>query len=409
MKLKLFAILVLGAVGVGAVVFAAGGIRASSGQSPQYLTATASIGDVTQDASATGTVGATRTYGLVFGSRAYLIDAASSSSSSSSSSSAANGSSTTWRVLEVAAKVGAMVKKGEVLARADTNDLKDQLASATDQWRSANLQLDAAEAQLADAKDVDNTDAERQAQIAVYSADNQVAQAQQAREDLQSQISRATLRAPIAGVVVEVDVAPGLDAPSGDAIVIDASTLQVTADVVEGDLPSIRLGQAATVTVTAVDATLTGNVTSIAPTANASSGNSSVVSYAITVSIEDTSGKVRSGMSADLSITTASATNVLRVPATAIVGSDGQYAVRVLDANGQVTAKQVSVGLITSSMAEIRDGLTEGETVVTGVATTQSTTTGGFGGFGVPGGLGGGGIRQGTGQGGQNQGLGTNR
>jgi membrane fusion protein, macrolide-specific efflux system len=406
MKLKLFAILVLAAVGVGAIVFAAGGIRASSAQTPQYLTATASIGDVTQDASATGTVGATRTYGLAFGSPAYLVDSASSSSSNA----AADRSSTTWRVHSVAAKVGATVMKGEVLAKADATDLKEQLATATDQWRSANLQLDTAEDQLTDAKDADNTSAERQAQIAVYNAENQVAQAQQTREDLQSQIRRATLRAPIAGVVVEVNVAPGFDAPSGDAIVIDASTLQVTADVVEGDLPSLQIGQAATVTVTAVDATLTGKVTSIAPTATASSGNSSVVSYAITISIEDTTGKVRSGMSADVSITTASATNVLRVPATAIVGTNGQYAVRVLDATGQVTVRQVSVGLITSSLAEIKDGLTEGETVVTGRATTQTTTTGGFGGFGGPGGLGGGGIRQGTGQGGQNQGgQGTNR
>jgi macrolide-specific efflux system membrane fusion protein len=401
MKLKLFAVLVLAAVGVGAIVFATGGIRASNAQSPQYLTETASIGDVIQDASATGTVGATRTYGLAFGSPAYLIDDASSASSSSSSSSAANGSSTTWQVQSVSAKVGATVKKGQTLAKADASDLKDQLATATDQWRSANLQLQTAEDQLADAQDADNTDAERQAQIAVYNAENQVAQAQETREDLQSQISRATLKAPTTGVVVEVNIAPGLDAPSGDAIVIDASALQVTADVVEGDLPSLKVGQAASVTVSAVDATLTGKVTSIAPTATASSGNSSVVSYAITVSIVDSSGKVRSGMSADVSITTASATNVLRVPATAIVGSDGQYAVRVLDANGQVTARQVSVGLITSSMAEIKDGLSQGETVVTGVATAQSGTTGGFGGFGVPGGLGGGGIRPGGSQGGQ--------
>jgi membrane fusion protein, macrolide-specific efflux system len=406
MKLKLLAILLLAAVGIGAIVLAAGGIRASSAQSPEYLTAKASIGDVTQDASATGTVDASRTFGLTFGSPAHLVDAASSSSSNST----ANGSSATWRVQSVSATVGATVKKGQVLAKADASDLRDQLDTATDQWRAANLQLDTAEDQLADAQDADNTAAERQAQIAVYNAENQVAQAQQTRADLQAQISRAMLMSPIAGVVVEVNIAPGLDAPSGDAIVIDASKLQVTADVVEADLPSLKIGQAATVTVSATDATLTGKVTSIAPTATASSGNSSVVSYAITISIDDTSGKVRSGMSADVSITTESATSVLRVPATAIVGSDGQYAVRVLDANGQVTTRQVSVGLITSSMAEIKDGLTEGETVVTGVATTQTTTTGGFGGLAVPGGFGGGGIRPGTGQGGQNQGgQGTNR
>jgi macrolide-specific efflux system membrane fusion protein len=400
MRLKLFAILVLAAVGVGAIVFATGAIRAGAAQTPQYLTARASVGDVVQDASATGTVESTRTYGLAFGSSAHLIDDASSSSSSSSSNSAANGSATTWHVLSLSAKVGATVKKGEILARADAGDLQDQLETATDQWRAANLQLDAAEDQLADAEDADSTDAERQAQIAVYNAENQVAQAQQTREDLQAQIRNATLKSPIAGVVVEVNVTTGLDAPSGDAIVINSSALEVTADVVEADLPSVEVGQAATVTVSAADASLTGSVTSIAPTASASSGNSSVVSYAITISIDDTTGKVRSGMSADVSITTASAPNVLRVPSTALVGANGQYAVRTLDAAGNVTSEPVTVGLITSSMAEIKDGLTEGQTVVTGVANTQTTTTGGFGGFGVPGGLGGGGVRQG-GQGGQ--------
>jgi macrolide-specific efflux system membrane fusion protein len=406
MKLKLFAILVLAAVGVGAVIFAAGGIRAGSGQTPQYLTATASVGDVVQDASATGTVEASRTYGLAFGSAAHLID--DSSSSSSNSTSSANGSSTTWPVLSVSAKVGATVKMGDVLAKADATDLKVELATATDQWLAANLELDTADEQLADAQDADNTDAERQAQIAVYNAKNQVAQAQQTREDLQAQIRHATLKAPISGVIVEVNVVAGLDGPSGDAIVIDSSALQVTADVVEADLPSLKVGQPATVTVSAADATLTGKVTSIAPAAASTSGNSSVVSYPIAISIQDTTGKVRSGMSADVSITTASATNVLRVPSTALAGANGQYAVRTLDATGTVVTRPVTVGLITSSMAEIKDGLAEGETVVTGVATAQTTTTGGFGGFGVPGGgLGGGGIRQG-GQGGQGtQGQGT--
>ena len=398
MKLKLFAILVLVAVGVGAIVIATGGIRASSAQSPQYLTATASVGDVVREASATGTVEATRTYGLVFGSPAYLVDEDSSSSSSNNSS--ASNSSASWRVLSVSANVGATVKKGEVLGRADATDLKEQLATATDQWRSANLQLDTAQDQFADAQDTDNTDAERQAQIAVYNAENQVAEAQQSRQDLREQINRSVLRSPIAGVIVAVNIAPGLDAPSGDAIVVNGSALQVTADVVEADLPDLQVGQAATVTVSAIGADLTGKVTSISPTAASSSGNSSVVSYAITISIADTSGKVRSGMSADVSIATASATNVLRVPSTALVGGNGQYTVRTIDAAGNLTARPVTVGLVTSSMAEIKDGLTEGETVVTGVATAQTTTTGGFGGFAVPaaGGFGGGSR---PGQGGQ--------
>ena len=38
------------------------------------------------------------------------------------------------------------------------------------------------------------------------------------------------------GIVTAVNVVAGLEAPSGDAIVIDAGTLEVTAQVVESDL-----------------------------------------------------------------------------------------------------------------------------------------------------------------------------
>jgi hypothetical protein len=62
----------------------------------------------------------------------------------------------------------------------------------------------------------------------------------------------------------------------------------------------------------------------------------------------------------------------------------------VLGTDGQPTSVAVEVGLITSDLAEISSGLTEGDTVVTGIATAQTgtnqPTTGG------PGGLGGGGA-----------------
>ncbi len=398
MKLKLFAVLALIAVGAGALIYAVGGIPTSSAQSARYLTASVTRADVTQDASATGSVAVTASYGLAFGSPAHLVDASSSSSSSSSSGSASGASgSTTWHVTSVKTSVGKSVKKGDVLATASVADLQAQLAQATNSWRSARIQLSVATDQLSNASTTDQT---RQAQMAVYNAKNQVAQTDQTRRDLQTQITYATLRAPIAGTVVEVNVDPGFDAPSGDAIVINAASLEVTADVVESDLPTLSVGQPAQVVVSAVGATLSGKVTTIAPVASSSSGSNSVVSYAVTVSIADPSGNVRPGMSADVSITTAQAAGVLSIPVTALVGSDGQYAVRVMDASGQIQSRTVTVGLVTSSRAEIKNGLTEGETVVTGVATTQTVASGGSGLTLGGGGLfGGGGVQRG-GQGG---------
>ena len=95
-------------------------------------------------------------------------------------------------------------------------------------------------------------------------------------------------------------------------------------------------------------------------------------------------------MSADVTITIDSATGVLTVPAAALRGTNGNYSVLVLDASGAPQAQAVEVGLVTNTSAEIKSGLTEGQAVVTGTATTQTnaTSTGGFGGggVGIPGG-----------------------
>ena len=291
---------------------------------------------------------------------------------------------TSWTVKDVTAKVGDTVKKGAVLATGASADLSRQAEEATASWRSARIQLTIAQENLDAAT---TTYATRQAQMNLYNAQNQVSQAAQTRSDLLGQLARATLKAPIDGVVTTVSIVKGLAAPSGDAIVIESGDLQVTTDVVESDLNALKLDQAATVSISAVAASVNGKVTSISPVASTDSSNS-VVSYAVTVALADVPATVRSGMSADVTITIDSATGVLTVPAAALRGTNGNYSVLVLDTSGAPQAQGVQVGLVTNTSAEIKSGLTEGQEVVTGTATAQTnatTTTGGFGGA-LPGG-----------------------
>ena len=215
-----------------------------------------------------------------------------------------------------------------------------------------------------------------------------VAQAEQAVTTAKDALSYTSLVSPVDGVVVAVNVAPGLAAPSGAAITVRSNDLQVSAAVTESDLPSIVLGQDATVTITAVSKDVTGKVAEIDQTP-ASSG-SGVVSYGIVVTLPDAPAGTVPGMSAEIAVTTASATNVLAVPAIALTAaSDGTYTVRVLDGSGQPQAVPVQVGLISTSLAEIKGGINEGTAVVTGTASDRtgsgsSTTTRvpGFGGGG---------------------------
>jgi len=194
----------------------------------------------------------------------------------------------------------------------------------------------------------------------------------------------------VAGIVTAVNIAPGVLAPSGDAIVIEADPLEVSAAVAEADLGSIAVGQAASVTIAGLGATTTGKVTAIAPVAS-TTGAASVVTYPVTIALDDPPTGLASGMSASVSVVTGRAENVLAVPVPALQGSAGNYSVRVVDATGQVVVRPVEVGLVGDEYVEIRSGLAEGDAVVTGTASARQTTTGGGFGVGLPGGgLGGG-------------------
>jgi membrane fusion protein, macrolide-specific efflux system len=110
----------------------------------------------------------------------------------------------------------------------------------------------------------------------------------------------------------------------------------------------------------------------------------------VTITVTNPPATARADMSADVTITTATASNVLTVPSTALQGSDGQYAVMVLDADGTTQMVPVDVGLVTNTMAEIKSGLEAGAAVVTGTTAdllSNSSNSGGFrGGVAIPGG-----------------------
>ena len=400
MKLKLLAILVLVVAGAGAIFVSVGGLPTSAAANATYLTSAAVVGNISDDIAATGTISASTSYGLTFGSAAQQLTTASATTAATTGSST-TASSTTWPVSSVAVKVGDTVKNWAALAVSDTTDLRAQLTAATATRRSAELQQLLASTQLSSAESAANTDQIRQAKISLYSAQTQLAQARTAENDLKNQIARATLVSPIDGIVSEVNIVAGVDAPSGNAIVVEARTYEVTADVVESDISSTTVGQPATVTIAALDASVDGTVTAIGRTATTSS-STSVVSYPVTIGLTDPPAGVLPGMTADVTITTASVSNVLTIPSEALAGTAGNYTVRILDAAGVPEARPVTVGLVTSTLAEIKSGLTAGEAVITGTtaarnATTTTTTTqgggfrgfGGGGGGGVPGGGGG--------------------
>jgi RND family efflux transporter MFP subunit len=379
---KAFATVGLVVVGVAAVVYAMGGLGPQQAAATQYLTATASSADVNQEVAATGSIGPSSSTALAFGATDWDADDTASAPTQQ----------TVYDVATVKVAVGDTVKKGDVLATADTSDLRAQLTQAKNSLESAVLSLRSAEKAVTDAT---TTDTRRQAKINELQSINGRDAAQATVDDLETKIAAATLRSDIGGVVSTVSVVAGRQTPNGAAIVIESSTFSITTDVVEDDVANIKSGQTAAITISAIGANLTGTVTEISRTANAAT-NSGVVSFPVTVTIDSVPATARSGMTADVTITIASAKNVLAVPASALRGRAGAYTVLVMNGTAAPSAVSVDVGLVTDSLAEIKSGLNPGEVVVTGTASALagSTNTGGFGG-----GLGVGGFRNGGGNG----------
>ena len=208
-------------------------------------------------AVADGSVSTATSYALSFGSAPVPTDP----TSTSSSSSGGGGSGTTWRVASVKVAAGDTVTKGQVLAAADTADLRTQLATANRQLHSARLRVDAAQESY-DGIASDQTDPLRQAEIQLLDARAQRDQASQSVANLETEIAYATVKAPVAGIVTAVNVHAGTDAPSGSAIVMAVTPLQVTANFAESDLAVLKNGQAASVAVKALDASVSGKVVS---------------------------------------------------------------------------------------------------------------------------------------------------
>lgn len=390
MRLKLFAILVLLVVGGAAVAVSLGVLTPAATSATTFITASATVADVTDEIAATGTVQAATQYALAFGvAPAASAGSADSTASSNSSSTGSLASSIDWPVIAVKVAVGDHVTKGELLASAGTSELEGQIAGAQRAAESAALQLKQAKADRASAADAASR---RQTQMALYNAESQDAKAKSDLADLVALRSHTTLTAPADGTVTAVAVSTGASAPSGAAITMLSGDLRVATEVVESDIAAIRLDQQATVTVSALDASLQGRVVAIAPVGGAS-GSTSVVSYAVTIALDSPPAGLRPGMTADVTIVAASATNVVSIPSRALSGSaSAGYTVRVVAADGTVSVRDVEVGLVTSSLAEIKAGLQAGERVVTGTSSSQNSTTTVGGGGAFPGG---GFIRQG--------------
>lgn len=282
------------------------------------------------------------------------------------------------------------------------------LQNAQANLQSTQLQAqqsqDQAQAQVTSAQDqLTTAEAEQPAQIQLDQATVQGDQVT-VQQDQQA-VDGATITAPSAGEVAEVNISVGqtIDAsgsasgsgsaasPSYAVVIITPGLFEVTGSVSDAQVDEVVDGLIAAVTPAGSTEAYPGKVTEVAPVATISSG---VATFGVTVTISGTHPELKSGMSASVTVTVNQVSQVLTVPTSAVTTSGSTSTVQTL-VHGTPQVQAVTVGASDAQRTEILSGLSLGQQVVIAAITGSIPSSAGsgrtFGGGGLLGGGRGGG------------------
>jgi HlyD family secretion protein len=327
--------------GVAAVVLLAGGwtwwqAQQKTKAAPVYVTEPLRTGDVTLTVAANGTLQPTRSVNI--------------------------GSELSGTVKRVHVDVNDRIKAGQVLVELDTAKLQDQVDQSRAALASAQAQLVQAGATVREARttlarfeevarlsggkvpsatELDSAKAAVERAVASEAAARAgVAQARATLSTNETNLSKASIRSPINGVVLSRSVDPGnavaasLQAVTLFSVAEDLAQLKLDVAVDEADVGNVKVGQKASFTVSAFPARR--YPATIQRVAFGSTKTDNVVTYTTTLDVDNSDLSLRPGMTAAATIVAQEARGALLEPNTALRFSPAS-------ANGAATAQSSTI------------------------------------------------------------------
>jgi HlyD family secretion protein len=207
-------------------------------------------------------------------------------------------------------------------------------------------------------------------------AKNSLARAERQLAIVEERLTKTEVRAPFDCTVLTRPVSVG-QAVSGSGgvsggtevlTIADLSSMIINAHVNQADVPRLHVNQKVEVTVEAVPGlVVTGIVERIAPQATI---RNNIKGFATRILLRNVDPRIRPGMTANIRIPVASASNVTAVPLSAVFTEKdpetGKYErfVFVRNPDGSVEKRLVKVGVSDFFYAEIQEGLSAGEVVM---------------------------------------------
>jgi HlyD family secretion protein len=314
---------------------------------------------------------------------------------------------------------GDRVKKGQLLAELDKEEIEARVAQAKAQTEASEASLKGTQADLERAKvDAEGPDVPMlkraydraqgmakegvvsqsalddaqknyemslnkqnvaKAQLQVLRAKIGQAQAQVAQDhanlkQLEEQLGYTTITSPIDGIILSRDVEVG-DAVSSILVLGSTATLIMTegdisevyvkGKVDESDIGKVYMSQPARIKVESFkDKTFNGKVTKISPMGVE---KDNVTTFEVRVSINNPGGELKAAMTANAEIILEEHKNVLQIPEGAILyDKDKKASVEVPDPKGKEGKNKIAVniGISNGAKTELLGGLKEGDQVV---------------------------------------------
>ena len=197
---------------------------------------------------------------------------------------------------------------------------------------------------------------------------------------LYQQTQNAEVKATADGVVANLSITDGDNIKAtGDVLVITptSDSQYVKVAINEIDIPKIKVDQKSEITIDAIDdATFNGTVARVDSIGTNTQG---VITYNVYVKLNKTDPRIKSEMTANVTIETNRIENALSVPNSAVKLYQGGRAVQILE-NGKPKYIPVRIGIRGSERTQILSGIKEGQVVITGAknAVVQRQSSFGF-------------------------------
>jgi multidrug efflux pump subunit AcrA (membrane-fusion protein) len=199
---------------------------------------------------------------------------------------------------------------------------------------------------------------------ALENAQGQLASAKGKYLGAEAQLSYTEIRSPIDGVVTDRPLFAGETAAAGTPVitVMDTSALLAKLHLSQRQAQQLSLGAEAKVTVPGVEAPVAAKVSLISPALDPGS-----TTIEVWLRVENPKGEFKAGTAVHAVITGRTATGALLLPANAVqTASDGtSKSVMVVGADGKAHKRPVKLGIQTAETAQVLDGLSPAEMVIT--------------------------------------------